>query len=426
MRIPSRRMLIVVPTILWMLCAGSAAQARSGNPMTAPTDSTTTATVRNNLTNLIGWIQAHAQSPGQQANVQSLQLQVSSLTDDQLTMVANAINTTSDLAAFTTVVDSLITRMPIRLYTPPGGIVLSPAISATLFPPPYDVCDPSTGSPYFSSQIPSDTQLIFDTTVTIDSLKAAADIVNFNVCQTTFVVAGEGTNVAGCVVTMLLTAVIDGLQLSKDALTFCDSNASQAEVTAAWHNTEDIDSNLVALSNDLNGLLHDASNQLTSITTSLSNKISAVDTQLTNQMASVDTDIANRIVNTEADLINEMTSVDTDINNHLNALNTTLGARATQIDNEVATFQTLEVRMQIEHSLASNVIVGLFELPSASGGYLETVRAIVSDTISKLIAAGQTVNGATKWLGLGDTALSQGQYKSAYANYVTAYTTAVK
>ncbi len=137
-------------------------------------------------------------------------------------------------------------------------------------------------------------------------------------------------------------------------------------------------------------------------------------------------DIDNRISNSEADLINKSTAVDTDIKDRLNLLEGDLLARDTQIDSEISTFQTLTVRTQIEQSLAAGQIVGLFELPQASGGYLETVRAIVNDTISKLLAAGQAVNGATKWLGLGDTALSAKQYKAAYANYVTAYGTAVK
>jgi hypothetical protein len=389
-------------------------------------------TVQGDLSQLVQWLQAHATTTAQQANLQSLQDQVANLTPDQLAMVATAVATSSDVNTFDNLVNRLLTQDNVVPRTPTIGAApaIGPAplgpITATLFPPPYGVCDPSTGSPFGGSQIPSNDQGIFDITETIDALKAVTDILNFTVCQTTFVAAGEGTNIAGCVAVMLLTAITDGMQIDKDGFTFCDNNASQAEVTAAWQNTKDIDSNLAKLSDDTANTFQNVTNQLTALEASISSHATAVDVALTTAIASANTDIDNRLANTESDLINKATAVDTDINNHLNQVDTDVLNRATQIDNEISTFQTLEVRSQIEQALAGGLTLGLFELPLASGGYLETVRSIVNDTISKLVAAGQTVNGATKWLGLGDTALAGKQYKAAYANYLTAYNTAVK
>ena len=435
MRTAPRHPLSFAVTILLALCASHPAEARrqkcqstapaasAALPAASPTD---IASVQSNLNDLVAWLQANAQTTAQQANLQNLQAQVSNLSSDQLAMVANAIATGSDMDTFSSVVNKLLSSNSGRQVSPGLALASPPPITPTLAPPAYDVCNPATGSPFAHSQIPSDTQTIFNITETIDALKTIADILNFTVCQTTFVVAGEGTNIAGCVVTMVLTAVVDGLQIDKDGLTFCDSNASQAEVTAAWSNTKDIDTNLAKLSQNTQDQFQQVTDQLTALDASLTSHTTAIDSEITNEISSANTDIDNRLANAETDLINKSTAVDTDINNHLNQMEADLQNRATQIDNEISTFQTLAVRTQIEQGLAAGLTIGLFEVPQANGGYLETVRAIVNDTISKLLAAGQAVNGATKWFGLGDTALAQKQYKAAYAYYQTAYTTAVK
>lgn len=420
MRTTIQRLSPIALAALLALYATYPAEAQT-SPAVNPDD---VASVRGNFSALATWLQAHAVTPSQQVNAKNLGTQIAGLTDDQWALVTNAVTTASDVSTFTTVVTTL---MKDSTSAPKGTTMASGApITTTLTDPPYDICNPATGSPYFGSPIPSNTQGVFDISVTIDTLKAVADDLNFTVCQTTFVVAGEGTNIAGCIATLLLTEVIDGLQISKDGLTFCDSNASQAEVTAAWRNTIDIDQNLTKLSDNTQTLSAALTNQLNVVEADLSSHATAIGQDLALQIASANVDIDNRISNSEADLINKSTAVDTDIKDRLNLLEGDLLTRDTQIDSEISTFQALTVRTQIEQSLAAGQIVGLFELPQANGGYLETVRAIVNDTISKLLAAGQAVNGATKWLGLGDTALSGKQYKAAYANYVTAYGAAVK
>ena len=60
-----------------------------------------------------------------------------------------------------------------------------------------------------------------------------------------------------------------------------------------------------------------------------------------------------------------------------------------------ASLQTLSVRIGIERSLTkeSNPSIALFALPASQGGYLETVRDIVTSTLVNEVAAGQNING---------------------------------
>ena len=84
------------------------------------------------------------------------------------------------------------------------------------------------------------------------------------------------------------------------------------------------------------------------------------------------------------------------------------------------------MRTQIEANLAEDHddAVGLYMTPGANGGYLESVRAIVIDTIAKL-GGTHTVN-ANKQLAQGDAQKALGNFFKAYSFYRQAYRTAVK
>ena len=64
-------------------------------------------------------------------------------------------------------------------------------------------------------------------------------------------------------------------------------------------------------------------------------------------------------------------------------------------------------------------------LPSSVGGYLETTRDIVSDTIRMNLAAGMTVGQAQNLYALGNTAYAAHDWKGAYTQYRAAYQQAV-
>jgi hypothetical protein len=130
------------------------------------------------------------------------------------------------------------------------------------------------------------------------------------------------------------------------------------------------------------------------------------------------------IVNTNIHLDTRATQID----NEIAATNVHLDVRATQIDNEIATFQALNMRAQIEADLLRNgtAAIALFALPASVGGYLETARGIVSDTIARTLSSGQSVGQAQVFFAAGQTAYAAHQWKLAYTQYQKAYFEATK
>jgi hypothetical protein len=89
----------------------------------------------------------------------------------------------------------------------------------------------------------------------------------------------------------------------------------------------------------------------------------------------------------------------------------------------LSTFQTLQLRMEIEDNLDRNdeSPIGLFQLPAAYGGYLEVVMSIVTDTLAKEAAVGNPSPKAMTYLTQANAAFAAGTYKTAYALYRKAY-----
>jgi hypothetical protein len=82
----------------------------------------------------------------------------------------------------------------------------------------------------------------------------------------------------------------------------------------------------------------------------------------------------------------------------------------------------LKLRLFIEQNLESSAgPIGLFELPSSLGGFLEIARAIVASDITQMQAAGYSMTTALQDLAAGDAAFGNGQYKTAYNKYQLAY-----
>jgi hypothetical protein len=113
-----------------------------------------------------------------------------------------------------------------------------------------------------------------------------------------------------------------------------------------------------------------------------------------------------------------VTSVQTTVNH----IQSSTDSSSTALDEHAA----LDLRLQIESSLAAGRPIALFELPHASGGYIEMTRSIVADTIAKMQAASQPVNNATTLLAKGDAYLAAHKYKLAYAAYGKGYRIAAK
>ena len=146
----------------------------------------------------------------------------------------------------------------------------------------------------------------------------------------------------------------------------------------------------------------------------------------------LETSIANDNTNKTAIINNDNTNTTTITGNDNTNKTTILAAiAASQVAINANTdagkneLRNLILRTQIEANLAkdNDDAVGLYMTPGANGGYLESVRAIVIDTIAKL-GGTHTVN-ANKQLAQGDAQQALGNFFKAYSFYRQAYRTAV-
>jgi len=111
-----------------------------------------------------------------------------------------------------------------------------------------------------------------------------------------------------------------------------------------------------------------------------------------------------------------------------NGLANTIDDREDTALANTASLKTLSVRLQIEETLTEPPApsVALFAFPASQGGYLETVRDIVTSTVVNELAAGQLLNGdAQLKLAGGNDALAAGQYEQAFQLFAAAYRAAV-
>jgi hypothetical protein len=111
-----------------------------------------------------------------------------------------------------------------------------------------------------------------------------------------------------------------------------------------------------------------------------------------------------------------------------NGLANTIDTRQDTALANTASLQTLSVRLEIEEALIATPrpSIALFALAASQGGYIETVRDVVTSTIVNELAAGQRVNGdGQEDLAEGNDALAAGKYEQAFQLYAEAYRHAV-
>ena len=87
--------------------------------------------------------------------------------------------------------------------------------------------------------------------------------------------------------------------------------------------------------------------------------------------------------------------------------------------------EDLTVRLEIERALQQGTPYGSLYLPQANGGRLEVVRAIVGETIQRVVDSGESPNQASTKLAAGDEHLKNRQFKQAFKLYSEAYKAAV-
>jgi hypothetical protein len=210
------------------------------------------------------------------------------------------------------------------------------------------------------------------------------------------------------------------LQTTLAAMQFCDDPVLGAENDSAWLNTIAIFNNLETDTENINA-------HLTSIDSNLNTHVTAIDADVNSGLTAIDTDIDAHVAAADLDIATRIANTDTDLNNHLTALDTHLTAVDTDVKavggdgGAVIALQTLDLQLEIENSLASGFYVGLFETPQAQGGYLELVGTTVQNVINNLAAAGLRVDKAQNLENTGNTAYSAGLFKTAYADYMSAY-----
>jgi hypothetical protein len=328
--------------------------------------------------------------PEIQLSMIQTELKISTLTPEQLTMLANAFNR----PALSKAVQSLRSLKPkskassrLANATPQLGsgapiqqTQVSPADSLT--PPDYGMCTPSPPPTFLGAfPIPSDPSTDYGLFVGITVASVVQTVLNYG-CDTIFVILGEGTNVVLCVIAEIAGAILYALQETMQIADFCDVSVTSARSDAAYYNTVAIYDNLAA------------------DTAVLTDLIQGVSTQVTNLGTTVNGDF-------------------TTLNNNLNMV-------ATEITSQLTTFQNVDVRLKIEENLNTNGPIGLFELPQAYGGYLELALSVVADVINKLSNAKQDVHDARHLLAQAEAEYAAGSYKMAYQEAGEAYAAAVR
>ncbi len=396
-----------------------------------------------NLTNLMTWVaQVPTTSPTQQATIADVQAQITAMTSDEMTGLANY----TDVAAFNTAVTKLTSTPPSFRNLPPSDP------PANLFPPQYGICQPTPSGVLPS--IPSDTPTDEDLMIAIDVLQAVQIVADDN--MNLFVaILGEEFNLPDVIVAIVIDEIVFALQTTSDELQFCDPYDEAAEVEAGWQNSividtdianlaldagnqftllenalttlnTDIDNHISTIAGNTNPQYIQVNNEITSLTTNFGSQITGINVDIDNHVATASAALSNTIAIVDADVKNTTTSLSTNVSSELTKLDTDILNQAAGTNTALTSLQTLDISLDIQRALEGGLSVGLFELPSSQGGYIQTLRTIVANAISGLTAAGQSVGTAAKSLAQGDTALAASQYKTAYQDYMAAYQAAVK
>ena len=371
-------------------------------------------TFSTSVQNLIGFLQSTAANdPNQQALVNDLQSKFNSLTGDQLTQLASAY----DISAFSSAITNVVGAQPSNRVQP------STDPPANLFVANFSICTLLEGQSLGPLQVPSDPAIVKPIEVAIQVAQVAKDIGD-RLCDL-IVVALGGTNAPGCIVAEVTDLILDGLQKAKEILTFCDGPVKTAEIEATWRNTIAVDTDIANMNSSVMNQITALANQLTQVDSDILNHTSSTNTNMNASVQAVDVDLNNHVSNVDIDLNNHITGIDTDLNTHLIQVDGDVANGTTQLTNGINTFQALDLRMRIEQALSAGQIIGLFEVPTVQGGYLDLVRSIVVQTINAVLASGGTVGTASKNLTAGDNAKAAGQFKSAYSDYASAYQAAI-
>lgn len=241
-------------------------------------------------------------------------------------------------------------------------------------------------------------------------------------CNQVVVAVGAGGNTSSACIPA--DVVFFAAQAVRDKLKACDDDYTGRTVDAAF-------SRLEHLHNDLDtSIANDNTNKAAITGNANTNKTSIINNDNANASLITTNDNANKTSIVSNDNANKTSIVNNDNANKTTILNAIAASQAAVNANTNAgkdELRDLIRRTQIEANLAEEGgkgFVGLYVMPSANGGLLELVRAIVVDTIAKL--GGKHTANANKDLARGDAQKALGNFSKAYDYYRKAYRTAVK
>jgi hypothetical protein len=246
---------------------------------------------------------------------------------------------------------------------------------------PDPVCEALVGSARVTYAVTAAADLIF---IAAAGVRAGLS----RACNQVLVVLGEGGNTsAACIPVDVVYFVAVALRAK---LLACDVDYTERTVDASF-------SRLEHLHTDLEN----------SVANDNTNKTAIINNDNTNTTTITGNDNSNKTTILAAIAASQV------------AINANTDAGKNELRN-------LILRTQIEANLAEDHddAVGLYMTPGANGGYLESVRAIVIDTIAKL--GGKHTVDANKQLAQGDAQTALGNFSKAYSFYRQAYRTAVK
>src|SRR5208337_627821 len=250
----------------------------------------------------------------------------------------------------------------------PGGVSHpdDASTTTTLSIASYSICTPASAPTFLIGPIPSDTIADYAVFVALQVAKAAQIPLDY-ACESIVEVLGEGTNVPFCVAAAVAKVIEFALEVSLETLSFCDPYVLADENDAAYFNTIAIFNNLATdttlIQDQLTSMDSDLNAHITAIDSDIDNHVSGINTNVNTNLTAIDVDVDTHVAAADLDIAARVLNIDTDLNTHLTAIDTHLSAVDADVlasSSATATLQALDIRMEIEKSLALGIYVGLF------------------------------------------------------------------
>ena len=155
---------------------------------------------------------------------------------------------------------------------------------------------------------------------------------------------------------------------------------------------------------------------------SLTDRINALDGSMQTRFGETNaaiTSLSSQLVTLDGSITNQFEATNLAIAQEFQATNVAIAEGFEKSDD-------LFLRAEIERALLEGTRLAIYYLPADQGGHLELVREIVTETIARVEASGESAYHAPSYLNSAITQHDNGQYKYAFNFYSKAYFDAVK